>query len=77
MLEVYYAVTNETFFAGVKRAADPMGMVRKGATMQGDHKLVEAHAALMEAIQPLLKEQGIEPEALINNQLIIKNKSVR
>lgn len=63
-LQVYYAATNERFFYGASGApSQPLGVV--GDAPPHDHQqLKEAHAALLEAIAPLLTERGVAPTAL-------------
>ena len=59
-LEMYYAVSNETFFAGLRPSPEePLGVLR-----DGEPAIATAHAALLEAIAPLLAQKGVEPASL-------------
>lgn len=54
-LEVYYSVTNETFFAGVSADAEhPFGEINRTQGAAAAAALDQAHAAVMEAIAPVL-----------------------
>jgi len=63
-LEAYYAATNETFFYGVTGAPnEPFGMVQ-GTEPSSAAVLEKAHAALLEAIAPVLAKKGVAPTSL-------------
>ena len=57
---MYYAAQNETFFYGTTGAPNqPLGITTPD-TPQGREVLTKAHAALCEAITPVLKAKGYE-----------------
>ena len=53
-LEVYYSVSNETFYSHVP-GADPFGTLERTASRAAAKKLDLLHSALTEAIRPLLR----------------------
>ncbi len=58
-LEVYYSVTNDTFFYGVSSAPlEPFGLTSDPAT------LGKLHSAVLEAIAPVLNATGVDPKAI-------------
>jgi hypothetical protein len=63
-LQVYYAATNETFFFDASGAPkQPLGVV--SAQPPYDHHLLEeVHAALLEALTPVLAAHRVAPESL-------------
>ena len=65
-MEVFYDVTNETFFSGAApdKPAEPLGVVQRGDSAAAAAKLAEAHAALLEAIAPVLANKSVVPEDL-------------
>lgn len=66
-LEVYYSVSNETFYAHVPQT-DPYGTLDRSTSSAAAEKLDTLHAALMEAIHPLLrgrKDKFVAPSLLV------------
>jgi len=63
-LEMYYAAQNETFYYDLSGApAEPLGIVHDAPPYE--HAALEkAHAALLEAIAPLLKQSGVPANSL-------------
>jgi len=63
-LLAYYSATNDTFFYGLSGApSEPLGVV-DASPPYAHEKLEMAHAALLEAIQPLLKAKAVPPASL-------------
>ena len=60
-LQVYYAAQNETFYYGTTRAPDePLGITNAAGATRNERQVLETvHAALCEALSPVLKAKGI------------------
>lgn len=71
-LEMYYAATNETFFYGISGApTEPLGIAHQAPPFE-HAKVEEAHAALLEAIAPLLRHKGVAADSLAHpSQLVV------
>ena len=72
-LEVYYSVTNETFFAGVAGLPrEPLGVLRAADGPRAAAALREAHAALLEVAGPLLRDARVDPATIAPpSQLVV------
>jgi len=69
-LEVYYAVTNETYYAGLSAPGSPLGVLAS-TDAESKKKIEIGHAALMEAIAPILKAKGVSPADIAPPEQII------
>ena len=71
-LQIFYAVSNETFYFSKSGAPrQPLGVV-EDIPPYGNKQLGIAHAALIEAIRPLLEAHGVAPSELSSpTQLVV------
>eukprot|EP00192_Tetraselmis_astigmatica_P003512 CAMPEP_0117679094 /NCGR_PEP_ID=MMETSP0804-20121206/17640_1 /TAXON_ID=1074897 /ORGANISM="Tetraselmis astigmatica, Strain CCMP880" /LENGTH=558 /DNA_ID=CAMNT_0005488511 /DNA_START=32 /DNA_END=1709 /DNA_ORIENTATION=- len=73
-LEVYYSVSNETFFSSIPSGVNTtLGIIsRSDADPASSAKLDMLHAALMEAIEPVLQESGVgKSELVLPDKLVV------
>mmetsp|Transcript_45186 Transcript_45186/g.102025 ORF Transcript_45186/g.102025 Transcript_45186/m.102025 type:complete len:510 (-) Transcript_45186:101-1630(-) len=65
-LEVYYDVTNETFFSSVATGnpLDPLGVVRATDSAAAASSLSQLHAALLEALAGPIAAAGVDPSSI-------------
>ena len=65
--QVYYSVSNETFFSSLSSdPEEPLAVVKRSSGDPAAAAVLDrAHAGLLEAIGPILEASGVSPEELV------------
>uniref|UniRef100_A0A7S1X8U8 Amine oxidase domain-containing protein n=1 Tax=Tetraselmis chuii TaxID=63592 RepID=A0A7S1X8U8_9CHLO len=71
-LQVYYSVSNETFYSGVPKDLNtPDGVIRRSDSDSSSARMLDTlHAAILEALQPVLQSAGVSAQELPTPELL-------